>query len=287
MVEEVAFKRLLEFLEEDIPLWDTTSAAIVPEGAVVRAYVVAKQRGVVACIEDVVYFLKRLGLEVKELARDGDTVDRGSSVLEIVGNARTVLAVERTILNILMHCSGVATEVRRLVDMVRRVNQRVRIAATRKTLPGLRYFEKKAVAVGGGDTHRLSLSDAILIKDNHVRIVESIEEAVKLAKARASFAHKVEIEVSTVEDAVKAAEAGADIVMLDNMSPQEVARVVEELRRRGLRNKVVIEVSGGVTAENIGEYAKLDVDVISCGYITLSAKALDMSLEIVEVIKKR
>jgi nicotinate-nucleotide pyrophosphorylase [carboxylating] (EC 2.4.2.19) len=187
----------------------------------------------------------------------------------------------------MMHCSGVATEVRRLVDMVRRVNQRVRIAATRKTLPGLRYFEKKAVAVGGGDTHRLSLSDAILIKDNHVRIVESIEEAVKLAKARASFAHKVEIEVSTVEDAVKAAEAGADIVMLDNMSPQEVARVVEELRRRGLRNKVVIEVSGGVTAENIGEYAKLDVDVISCGYITLSAKALDMSLEVVEVIKKR
>jgi nicotinate-nucleotide pyrophosphorylase (carboxylating) len=286
MVEEVAFKRFLEFLEEDIPFWDTTSAAVVPEDAVVRAHVVAKQRGVVACVEDVAYLLKRLSLEVKELVRDGGTVDRGTPVLEITGNARTMLAVERTILNILMHCSGVATEVRRLVDIVRRVNPRVRVAATRKTLPGLRYFEKKAVAVGGGDTHRLSLSDAILIKDNHAGIVGSVEEAVRLAKARASFAHKVEVEVSTVEDAVKAAEAGADIVMLDNMSPQEVAKVVGELRRRGLRDRVIVEVSGGITAENIGEYAKLNVDVISCGYITLSARALDMSLEVVEVIKR-
>jgi nicotinate-nucleotide pyrophosphorylase (carboxylating) len=286
MVEEVAFKRFLEFLEEDIPFWDTTSAAVVPEDAVVRAHVAAKQRGVVACVEDVAYLLKRLSLEVKELVRDGGTVDRGTPVLEITGNARTMLAVERTILNILMHCSGVATEVRRLVDIVRRVNPRVRVAATRKTLPGLRYFEKKAVAVGGGDTHRLSLSDAILIKDNHAGIVGSVEEAVRLAKARASFAHKVEVEVSTVEDAVKAAEAGADIVMLDNMSPQEVAKVVGELRRRGLRDRVIVEVSGGITAENIGEYAKLNVDVISCGYITLSARALDMSLEVVEVIKR-
>jgi nicotinate-nucleotide pyrophosphorylase (carboxylating) len=286
MVEEVAFKRFLEFLEEDIPFWDTTSAAVVPEDAVVRAHVVAKQRGVVACVEDAAYLLKRLSLEVKELVRDGGTVDRGTPVLEITGNARTMLAVERTILNILMHCSGVATEVRRLVDIVRRVNPRVRVAATRKTLPGLRYFEKKAVAVGGGDTHRLSLSDAILIKDNHAGIVGSVEEAVRLAKARASFAHKVEVEVSTVEDAVKAAEAGADIVMLDNMSPQEVAKVVGELRRRGLRDRVIVEVSGGITAENIGEYAKLNVDVISCGYITLSARALDMSLEVVEVIKR-
>jgi len=286
MAEEITFRKFLEFLEEDIPFWDTTTEALIPRNTAVRAQVIAKQRGVVACVEDVAHFLRKLGLEVKELTRDGETVDRGSPVLEVIGDARTVLAVERTILNILMHCSGVATEVRKLVEIVKRVNPRVRVAATRKTLPGLRYFEKKAVAVGGGDTHRLSLSDAILIKDNHIRIVGGVEEAVKLAKARASFAHKVEVEVSTVDEAVKAAEAGADIVMLDNMPPQEVAKVVDELRRRGLREKVVIEVSGGITAENIAEYAKLDVDVISCGYITLSAKALDMSLEVVEVIRR-
>jgi nicotinate-nucleotide pyrophosphorylase (carboxylating) len=286
VAEEITFRKFLEFLEEDIPFWDTTTEALIPRNIVVRAQVIAKQRGVVACVEDVAYFLRRLGLEVKELARDGDTVDRGSPVLEVVGDARIVLTVERAILNILMHCSGIATEVRKLVEIVKRVNPRVRVAATRKTLPGLRYFEKKAVAIGGGDTHRLSLSDAILIKDNHVRIVGSVEEAVKLAKERASFVHKVEVEVSTVDEAVKAVEAGADIVMLDNMSPQEVAKVVDELRRRGLRDKVVIEVSGGITAESIAEYAKLDVDVISCGYITLSAKALDMSLEVVEVIRR-
>jgi nicotinate-nucleotide pyrophosphorylase (carboxylating) len=286
MVEEIIFRKFLEFLEEDIPFWDATTEAVIPRNIAVRAQVIAKQSGVVVCVEDVAHFLKRLGLGVKELVRDGDMVDRGTLVLEIVGDARTMLAVERTIINILMHCSGVATEVRKLVDIVRRVNPRVRVAATRKTLPGLRYFEKKAVAIGGGDTHRLSLSDAILIKDNHLRIVGSVEEAVKLTKAKASFAHKVEVEVSTVEGALRAAEAGADIIMLDNMSPQEVAKVVEELRKRGLRDRVVIEVSGGITAENIAEYAKLDIDVISCGYITLSARALDMSLEVVEVIRR-
>jgi nicotinate-nucleotide pyrophosphorylase (carboxylating) len=286
MVEEIIFRKFLEFLEEDIPFWDATTEAVIPRNIAVRAQVIAKQSGVVVCVEDVAHFLKRLGLGVKELVRDGDIVDRGTPVLEIVGDARTMLAVERTIINILMHCSGVATEVRKLVDIVRRVNPRVRVAATRKTLPGLRYFEKKAVAIGGGDTHRLSLSDAILIKDNHLRIVGSVEEAVKLTKAKASFAHKVEVEVSTVEGALRAAEAGADIIMLDNMSPQEVAKVVEELRKRGLRDRVVIEVSGGITAENIAEYAKLDIDVISCGYITLSARALDMSLEVVEVIRR-
>jgi len=286
MVEEIIFRRFLKFLEEDIPFWDITTDAVIPKNITIRAQIIAKQSGVVACVEDVAYFLKRLGLEVKELVKDGDTVNRGVQVLEIVGDARTVLVIERTILNILMYCSGVATEVRKLVDIVKKVNPRVKVAATRKTLPGLRYFEKKAVAVGGGDTHRLSLSDAILIKDNHVMIVGSIEEAVKLAKERASFTHKVEVEVSTIEDAIKAAEAGADIVMPDNMPPQEVAKVVEELKKRGLRDRVVIEVSGGITAENIAEYAKLDIDVISCGYITLSARALDMSLEIVEVIRR-
>jgi nicotinate-nucleotide pyrophosphorylase (carboxylating) len=286
VAEEVVYRKILSFLEEDTPFWDTTTDILIPKGVAVRARVVAKQRCVVACLDDVSYFLKRLGLEVKQLARDGDTVEEGAAVLEVTGSARVVLGVERTLLNILMHCSGIATEVRKLVELVRRVNSRVRVAATRKTLPGLRYFEKKAVAIGGGDTHRLSLSDAILIKDNHIRIVGSVEEAVKIAKASASFVHKVEVEVSTPEDAVKAAESGADIIMLDNMKPSEVARVAEELRKRGLRERVLLEVSGGITPDNILEYAKLDVDVISCGYITISSRAVDMSLDVVEVIRK-
>jgi|UniRef100_A0A7J3Z5W1 nicotinate-nucleotide pyrophosphorylase [carboxylating] (EC 2.4.2.19) len=286
MVEEVVFRKLQSFLEEDMPFWDTTTEILVPDGVVVRARIATKQSCVVACLDDVAYFLKRLGLEVKQLARDGDFVEKDTTVMEVVGSAKTILTLERMLLNVLMHCSGVATEVRRLVDLVKGVNSRVRVAATRKTLPGLRYFEKKAVAIGGGDTHRLSLSDAILIKDNHVKVVGSVEEAIRIAKSRASFIHRIEVEVSTAEEAIRAAESGADVIMLDNTSPEEVARVVEELKKRGLRDRVLIEVSGGINHENILSYAKLDIDVISCGYITLSSRAADMSLDIVEVIKR-
>jgi len=284
-VEEIVFKKFLQFLEEDAPFWDITTEVLIPKNVVVKAQVVAKESGVVACLDDVVAVLKRFGLTVKSFTCDGCFIERGSVVLEVVGEARTILYLERIILNILMHCSGVATAVRSLVEKVRKVNSRVRVAATRKTLPGLRYFEKKAVEIGGGDTHRFSLSDAILIKDNHIKIVGGVAKAVKIAKSSASFVHKIEVEVRSVEEAVEAAEAGADIIMFDNMSPNDVEKAIEELRKRGLRDRVLIEVSGGITYENIDEYAKLDVDVISCGWVTLSSKAIDMSLDIVEVIK--
>jgi len=286
MAQEVMFRKLLRFLEEDMPFWDITTDLLIPDDIMVRAHVIAKQACVIACIEDICYFLKRMGLEVRQFVKDGDNVEKGTVLLEIVGPARIILSVERLILNILMHCSGIATEVRRLVELVRGVNSRVRIAATRKTLPGLRYFEKKAVLIGGGDSHRLSLSDAVLIKDNHITIIGDVVKAVKLAKERASFAHKIEVEVSTVDDVIKAAESGADILMLDNMKPEEVAKVIEELKNRGLRERVLIEVSGGITPQNILDYARLDIDIISCGYITTSSKAVDMSLEVVEVIKR-
>ncbi len=286
MVEEVIYNKLLEFIEEDMPFGDLTTNILIPESTTVKARIVAKQKGIVACIEEVVYFMRKLGLEVDPRVRDGEEVDRGKTVIEVVGPARTILSIERVVLNLLMHCSGIATEVRKLVELVRRVNNRVKIAATRKTLPGLRYFEKKAVQVGGGDAHRYSLSDAVLIKDNHISIIGNLEEAIKTARSKTSFIHKIEVEVSTVEDAIKAVEYGVDVVMLDNMKPEEVARVIEELRKRGLRDRVLIEVSGGITPDNILEYAKLDVDVISCGYITMSSRHIDMSLDIVEVVKK-
>lgn len=284
MVEDLAFRKFLNFLEEDMPFWDLTTEAIVPRDIKIRAKVIVKEDCIVACVDDITAFLKKLGLQVEQLAKDGDTVERGSTILEISGPARVILSIERVILNILMHCSGVATATRRLIDALRDANSRVRVAATRKTMPGLRYFEKRAVAAGGGDTHRLSLSDAIIIKDNHLRIIGDLRRAIKLAKERASFAHKVEVEVSSVEEAVEAAESGADVVMLDNMRPEEVARAIEELKRRGLRDRVMVEVSGGISYENAQEYAKLGVDVISCSFITLSSKAVDMSLEVVDVI---
>ena len=169
--------------------------------------------------------------------------------MEISGDAQTILAAERTLLNLLSRMSGIATKTRRLTDKLEKAGLKTRIAATRKSAPGLLYFDKKAVMVGSGDPHRLHLDDMILIKDNHLAIVGSVEEAVKKAKANASFTKKIEVEVTKAEDAVKAAKAGADIVMLDNFSPKQAKEANEMLKKAGFGD-VLLEVSGGITGEN-------------------------------------
>lgn len=284
MAEELAVRRMLDWLAEDVPFWDVTSE-IIPEGCECRAVVLAKEPGVAACVEEVALFLRRLGFEVKQNVRSGEGFEKGSVLLEVRGSLRKLLQVERLVLNLLSHACGVATATRRAVELAKSVNPRVRVAATRKTLPGLRYFEKRAVEAGGGDPHRLSLSDAVLIKDNHLRYFGSVRAAVEAAKRAASFTKKIEVEVSSPEEAVEAAEAGADIVMLDNLGVEGVRRAIEALKRAGLRDKVIVEVSGGVTLENLKDYASAGPDVVSMGWLTHSAKAIDLSLEVVEVTK--
>ena len=284
MVEELIYRRLLDWLAEDIPFWDATSR-LIPEGCRCRAVFLAKERGVAACVEEVAAFLRWLGFAVRQRVASGEEFGEGSVLMEVEGAMRKLLQVERLVLNLLSHACGVATATRRALERARRANPRVRVAATRKTLPGLRYFEKRAVEAGGGDPHRLSLSDMVLIKDNHLRYFGSVRAAVEAARRAASFAVKVEVEVSSPEEALEAALAGADVVMLDNLTPEQVRRAVELLERAGLRERVVVEVSGGVTLDNIEEYARAGPDVISMGWITHSAKAVDISLEVVEVIK--
>ncbi|MCD6509732.1 MAG: carboxylating nicotinate-nucleotide diphosphorylase [Thermoprotei archaeon] len=271
--------KLLSFLEEDMGFGDETSTLLIPSDLTVKAKVIAKAHGILAGVEEVKALLRSLRVRVIRSKDDGDRIAPGDVVMEIEGNARVILGAERTLLNILMHMSGIATMTKRLVDKARKRNPSVRIAATRKTLPGLRYFEKKAVRIGGGDTHRLRLDDMLLIKDNHLRIVGDVRRALELASSR-SFSKKVEIEVTCVEDALEAAKAGADIIMLDNMKPMEIIRAVKLLEREGLRDKVLLEASGGIDEDNIEEYAATGVDVISLGMITHSSRAIDMSLEV-------
>jgi nicotinate-nucleotide pyrophosphorylase (carboxylating) len=183
-------------------------------------------------------------------------------------------------LNLLSRMSGIATTTRRLTEKLEKAKAKAKIAATRKTAPGLLYFDKKAVLVGGGDPHRLHLDDMVLIKDNHIAIIGSVEEAVKKAKANVSFSKKIEVEVTRVQDALKAAEAGADVIMLDNFSPKQIKEAVASLKKTGFLGKVLLEASGGITAENLLEYASTQVDLISMGELTHSVKALDISLEI-------
>jgi len=257
--------------DEDMEHGDITSEAVIPKEMEVRACVIAREQCVLAGAEYVAKNLRALEMKVDTL-KDGTEVNDGTVVMEIQGNARRILSVERTLLNILGRMSGIATETRRIVEKVRRINPRIRIAATRKTLWS--YLDKIAVKTGGGDTHRWNLGDMVMIKDNHLALV-SLQQAIERAK-RVSFTKKIEVEVECEEDAVKAAELGVDIILLDNLSPKEVCTLVKKLRKY----PVLIEVSGGITPENVEDYARCDVDIISMGYLTHSARSVNFSLEI-------
>ena len=278
--KKILEEKLRRMLAEDMGQGDVTSALIVPEGSVAEAEMIAKEHGVAAGIEEAEVLFESLGLKFEACVKDGDEIKPKQVLMKISGDARTLLCVERTLLNIVSRMSGIATTTRTLVNEIRKAGCKTRIACTRKTAPGLLYFDKKAVLVGGGDSHRLHLDDMILIKDNHIAIVGSVKKAVKMTKEKASFSKKIEVEVTSVNDVLDAAKAGADIIMLDNFSPKQVEKAVSLLKQAGFFGKVLIEASGGITVNNILDFASKEVDIISLGEITHSVKALDISLEI-------
>jgi nicotinate-nucleotide pyrophosphorylase (carboxylating) len=282
MPRKVLEAKLKQLLAEDVGQGDVTSAAVVPAGLTVEAVVVAKEAGIAAGIEETEILAESLGLSVKTEVVDGDEIKNGKVILRISGDAQAILSAERTMLNLLSRMSGIATTTRRLVEKLRKANLTAKIAATRKTAPGLGYFDKKAVLVGGGDPHRLRLDDMILVKDNHIAIAGNVETAVKKAKA-ASLSKKIEVEVTSATDALKAAEAGADIIMLDNFSPKQIREAIEALKKAEFFGKILLEISGGITEQNLLEYASTQVNIISMGALTHSVKALDISLEITKV----
>ena len=277
---KVLERKLQAMLAEDLGQGDITTALIVPKENTAEARITTKEEGIVAGIEEAKILLQSLGLEVKTMVVDGDKVKARQAILKIKGDARTILSVERTALNIVSRMSGIATDTRRIIEKLQKAKLKVRVACTRKTAPGLLYFDKKAVFVGGGDTHRLHLDDMILIKDNHIVVAGGIEDAVRKVKEKASFSKKIEVEVSSTNDVLTAIKTNADIVMLDNFTPKQIEKVVKLLRSKDLLGKVLLEASGGITIENILAFARTGVDIISIGEITHSSKALNISLEI-------
>jgi nicotinate-nucleotide pyrophosphorylase (carboxylating) len=273
----IPIEDLLGFVREDAPWGDVTSEAVVPDVAC-RAVVRAKGRGVVAGLLEARTLFEHFGVTVRERIPDGRAVVPGTVLLELDGPARTILLVERTALNIIGRMSGIATRTREAVEAVRAVSPDVRVAATRKTAPGLRMLDKKAVILGGGDPHRYSLSDMVLIKDNHLALVP-LPEAIRRAK-KESLYRAVEVEVETVEDAITAAGAGADIILLDNMTPDAVRETVRALAGRGLRDRLTLEVSGGIGDDDLAGYAAAGVDIISMGALTHTVRNFDVSLDI-------
>ena len=269
---------LAEFLKEDIGRGDITSA-ILPD-VKAKAEIICKEMAVIAGLKEACILFELVRCKAKNLVREGSFVKPNTPIITITGNAKAILSAERTALNILMRMSGIATETRRFVDEVQKINQNVRIACTRKTSPGFRIFDKRAVKVGGGYMHRMRLDEMVLIKDNHLAITGSIKKAIKTAREIHRTRSKIEVEVGSLDEAIEAIEAGADIIMLDNLTPRQVRSVVDALKKKGLRKKVMIEVSGGVTHKNAKQYAAADIDMISIGSLTHSVKAVDMSLAI-------
>lgn len=267
-------------LEEDEGFGDITSNALIEKNSLAKAKIVSKDEGILAGINLIRDMFQEYDVKVTFFLSEGSRISKGDMLLYMEGDARTILLLERTALNLLMRMSGVATAASEYVDLVKDYD--VKIAGTRKTAPAIAKFDKEALKIGGADTHRFSLDDMVLIKDNHIIAVGSPLEALKKAQENISFSKKIEIEVETLDDAIKCVEHKADIVMLDNMEPYQVKEVLNELNNLDIRNNSLIEVSGGITKENILDYAKLDVDIISLGALTHSSRSLNFSLSFIE-----
>lgn len=275
--------RILSYLEEDLGSGDITSEVVIPSDFHAEAEVWCKgtSESVVICgVEEACIALEICGCHTTKLVEDGAIVTGNQQVIAVKGNAREILKAERTALNLLIRMSGVATESRKYDVLLRKLGVNTLITATRKTSPGMRVFDKKAIATGGGHPHRMGLYDKVLIKDNHIAIVGNASDCVSRARKQVGKNQEIECEVRSEDELISVVLAGADIVMLDNFSAENAKVAMSNLRDMGLRNRVLVEISGGINEYNFQDFAQLNPDFISVGFITHSARAVDFSMTI-------
>lgn len=265
---------LLQALREDIPEEDVSTNAVMPHACPGTVDLIAKEDGIVAglAVYARVFTLLDPGAKVEFLCRDGDTVKPGQKLAVVTGDIRALLSGERVALNYLQRMSGIATYTHQLSALLEGTG--ITLLDTRKTSPNNRIFEKYAVRVGGGSNHRTGLSDGVLLKDNHIGAAGGVAKAVKMAQQYASFVRKIEVEVETLEQVKEAVEAGADIIMLDNMSDEDMRKAVTLIAGRAKT-----ECSGNVTRENIARLRDIGIDYVSSGALTHSAPILDLSMK--------
>jgi len=265
-------KQLSQFLAEDIGKGDITSALLPKIKISVR--IISREDAIIAGTMYAKEIFKLKGCNAKILKKDGSRIKSNQTIMTISGDARKILTCERTTLNLLTRMSGIATQTN---ELVKKIPNKTKLYATRKTAPGLRYFDKEAVEIGGGKKHRIRLDEMVMIKDNHIAVGNSLLSIIKKAKRKYK---KFEVEVENTSEAILAAKEGAAIIMLDNFSPNQIIKTIKVLKNQKLRNKVLLEASGGINSKNISKYGKTGVDIISVGSITNSVKGIDMSLEI-------
>jgi nicotinate-nucleotide pyrophosphorylase (carboxylating) len=273
---------LLNFLQEDVGVEDITSNNLKNFNKLVKADIIYKSDfiGILCGLEEVEMLFDICNCNSKYIKSDGMSIIPKEKIIEINGKAKDILKAERTALNLLMRMSGISTLTRKFVNIVNQIDQSISIASTRKTVPGLRLLDKKAVVIGGGVSHRIRLDDMVMIKDNHLVVDKSIREMISSIRERIGSSKNIECEVKNEYEAIEAIESGANIIMLDNFSVLDAKKTILKIDELGLRHQVKIEISGGINLENVIDYAKLKPDIISIGYLTHSARSLDFSLKI-------
>ncbi|MEE8182122.1 MAG: carboxylating nicotinate-nucleotide diphosphorylase [Candidatus Thorarchaeota archaeon] len=273
-------KALKEYLEEDIRSGDLTTKAIGQPMTHGTGTIFARSKAILAGAIEIAAIAEITGLACEVLADEGKWVGPDEPVIRLKGPAGTLLTVERVCLNIIMRMSGIATKVHRMMETAREGNPALVVAATRKTTPGFRYFEKRAVQVGGGDPHRYALDDMVLIKNNHIVVVGGVGKAITAARGAVSFSKKISCEVRNLKEAMEAVETGADIVLLDNFKPEDIVKVNDALTKKGWREKVILEASGGIDESNVKDYAQSGVDIVSSGALTHSYDASNFNMKL-------
>ena len=270
-------RELLRFLAEDIGKEDISSK-LLPRKKI-NAKIISRQNGVIAGVKFAQDIFVLKGNKVTIIKKDASKIKTGQTILEITGPVYSILSCERTALNLLSRMSGIATQTSNLVEKIRKINPRTKLYATRKTAPGLRFFDKEAVNIGGGEKHRMSLDKLVMLKDNHLAVSGSLSRLISKARKKYKI---IEVEVENQEDALLAAVSGATIIMLDNFSTKEISKTINNLKKAKLRKRVKLEASGGINSKNIQSYAKSGVDMISVGEITNSVSGIDLTLEVVK-----
>ena len=279
VIEDTLDTEIERFLQEDISNGDITSDLFIDSTSVSDAQILSREPGLLSGRKELTQIFDYFNIKSNWSFQDGEYFDSNTQIVKLNGSSKSLLLSERVSLNLLGHMSGIATSTNHAVTITKKISPNTNISATRKTLPGLRKYEKYSVIVGGGLPHRYDLNEMILIKDNHHKLITNLKESVNTARDKIDSNKKIELEVDSLESALNAVDLDVDIILLDNMTPEDISKFILKLKQ--LSEPPLTEASGGINFSNLESYASTQVDIISMGALTHSSKSIDFSLQII------
>ena len=279
VIEDTLDTEIERFLQEDISNGDITSDLFIDSNSISDAQILSREPGILSGRNELTQIFDYFNIKSNWSFQDGEYFDSNTQIVKLNGSSKSLLLSERVSLNLLGHMSGIATSTNHAVTITKKISPNTNISATRKTLPGLRKYEKYSVIVGGGLPHRYDLNEMILIKDNHNKLITNLKESVNTARDKIDSNKKIELEVDSLESALNAVDLDVDIILLDNMTPEDISKFILKLKQ--ISEPPLTEASGGINFSNLESYASTQVDIISMGALTHSSKSIDFSLQII------